>query len=511
MNDCTITIDNIFCTIRGKYPAIKLDKVLSYMIPGAFMMPLYRLCSCKGKINPKTRKCNICGKPRRWDGKKHFFLGGKRIPHYFPTGCLSLVLKALRDDNTSYDIIDKRVSPFVADISLVDTLELIDPDDPSKIRKPWDHQKSAIKSSLKSQRGIIQIPTRGGKSSVMAGIFKLLPLKSAVFINNISIALQLQKEIGAMLGETVGLIGDGRFEPERITICMIQTLQSGLSLTKSKQKLPKDPQIVEWVESIQTMIHDEVHHIGDNIWYETTKMFKNAYYRFGVSGTVEMRSNGDDMLTMAATGKVIYEIPEQELIAKGLIARPIIHIYQIDKPYDIQIEDYTWQKAYDELIVKNNTYLNEPVANLIRELAESDNQILVMMERKEHIENFSKYLNGIDFEILSGEDDSDIREDIKDKFIKSKFKVLITTKIFDEGVTISNIDWVFRLGMMMTPIKTKQQVGRGQANKKDKPNIVHIGDFALTMNPHLRKHSFERFKVYRDLGYEVILEKGLIK
>lgn len=55
-----------------------------------------------------------------------------------------------------------------------------------------------------------------------------------------------------------------------------------------KEGTPPVLKIVELVKQTQMMLHDEVHHIGDNQWFEMTKAFVNAFYRFGFSGTMNM-------------------------------------------------------------------------------------------------------------------------------------------------------------------------------------------------------------------------------
>lgn len=497
-------------------PFVDVDKLLSYMIPGAFMSPKYRLCpvkTCKQNINPKTGKCKKCFTKRAWDGKKHFLLGGKTSPFYFPTGCISDVIGLFKSKSMEYKITDTREKPLPVDISSVDTLTLIDPDDVTKIRVPWEHQLEAIRAALKATRGLIVVPTRGGKTTIMSGILKILNVPSAIFINNVSIARQLQEEIGLMLGQEIGFIGNGEFNPQFITICMVQTMMNELSLGEKQKKegIPKNPLVVEFVKGIKAMFHDEVHHIGDNSWYSMTKEFINAFYRFGLSGTIEMRSDGDDLLTQAATGRIVYEIKEQVLIDKGLISKPIIHFYEIPEPNDIE-EDAEYKDAYEKGIVENE-YLNKLTAQLAVNL-HKEYKVLILFERQEHILNLQKQfeLLGFDgFEVLTGKDNKQsYRKSIIQEFALGDLQVLCASKILDEGVTMHAIDVVIRLGCMKTDIKTKQQVGRGQGAKKGKANVVHIVDFLVNTNKHLAKHSEIRFNMYHGLGYEIKFEKEIL-
>jgi superfamily II DNA or RNA helicase len=225
---------------------------------------------------------------------------------------------------------------------------------------------------------------------------------------------------------------------------------------------------------------------------------------------MNMRSNGDDLLTMAATGKVIYEIKEQILIDRGIISRPVIHFYTIDKPDDLEGADY--QDAYDKGIV-NNEQLNSLVARLTVSL-QSNYKILTLLERQEHFENLEHQfdlLNFDNYKILNGKDKQKTRTKTIDEFINGDLSNICASKILDEGVTMPAIDVVIRAGCMKGDIKSKQQVGRGQGGKKDKPNEIHIIDFLVNTNQYLVEHSLARFNMYKSLGYEIIIESDIIE
>jgi superfamily II DNA or RNA helicase len=510
-NPIELNITNIFTTIRGPFPFIDLDKLLSYVIPGSFMSPKYRLCpikACKQNINPFTGKCKKCGTRRIWDGRARFLKGGKTIPAYFPTGCVSEVIGLLKEKGFDYKIVDLREKPPVLDLSDIKNLTLIDPDDATKIRVPWEHQMSAIEAALKATRGLIVVPTRGGKTSIISGILKTINLPSAIFINQVTVGRQLQREISAMTGVEVGFIGNGEFNPGHFTVCMVQTLMNELSLSENQKKdgVPKNPLMVEFVKGIKVMAHDEVHHIGDNAWYNLTTEFENAFYRFGLSGTMDMRSDGDDILTRAATGKIVYEIPEQTLIDKGIVAKPIIHFYTINEPDNIGKADY--KTAYEHGIV-NNEQLNKLTAQITYNLHKTY-KILILFERQNHLINLEeqfKLLNFDGYEILTGKDNKQsYRKEIIDEFAFGNLQVLCASKILDEGVTMPAIDLVIRLGCMKTDIKSKQQVGRGQGAKVGKKNEIHIVDFLVNTNEHLANHSETRFNMYHGLKYEIKFE-----
>jgi superfamily II DNA or RNA helicase len=499
-----VRIQNVNTYVEGdSFPRSAVDEALSYYTPGFFMAPRYRDCpKCKKPIPRKFKVCPRCRVPRVWDGKKHLLLGGKFGTPYFPTGLLPIVARILTEHGLEAIYRDERAVPSTTDPNEAHNVTL------SKWEL-WQEQKDAIFAALTYERGIIQTPTGGGKTTIISGIAKLISEPTVVVINNTSIASQLRTEISEMLNEDVGLIKGGTLEIGRVTVAMTQSLYGGLALDKESKdkKIAANLDLLDLVRRTRTLILDEAHHGSATTWYDLCKQFIQAYYRFGVTGTAFMRPAGDDLLLMGATGGLIYEVPEQQLIAKGYLAQPIIHFYKIDAPSDIWDVE-TYQKAYEEGVV-NNIRLNQTAAECIKNLWK-EQQILVLCERLEHIQNLCKLLKDVEYEVLTGDSPDDEREEVKEKFMKGKVKVIIATKIFDEGVSINNIDVVIRMGLMKTPIKTKQQVGRGQRSKKGKPNVVHIIDFLHTTNEYLAKHSTAHFNDYARLGYPMNLRTQAI-
>lgn len=496
-----IRIQNVVCFIEGSFPQKALDDALSFYVPGYLFSPLYRKCKkCDQFISRKTGKCPKCQRPRAWDGKKHLLLGGKKP--YFPTGCLPIVSRLFEYLGVEIIYQDERQAPPAPPPERAWDFVLAGGEN-----SLWQEQRQAIHAGLWYGRGVIQMPTGSGKSRVLAGFAKLIEHPTVVLINNQSIARQLQLEISEHIGEPVGMIKGGLFAPERVTIAMTQSLFNGIEAG--------DEAILKFVSSIVLLMLDECHHTSSNTWYTLCKAFVNAFFRFGVTGTANMRPSGDDLLLIGATGGIIYEASEEELIRQGKLALPIIHFYRIDAEDDNNILEQSnnknkkdkepYQQAYQRHVV-HNIKLNKLCAQIIKNLHKKAH-ILVLFEHKEHINNVSALLHDVEHTILTGDEDVEYREEIKELFAEGTVRVILASKIFDEGVSINNIDVVIRMGLMQTPIKTKQQVGRGQRKKTGKQNIVHVVDFLHTAQADLMKHSLAHYEFYEKLKYPIILEQ----
>jgi superfamily II DNA or RNA helicase len=504
---CILKIHNDHTYIDGVFPRDEVDKAVSYFRSGFYMSERYRLCpKCKQKIIQKTGRCCKCGTPRAWDGRTRLMLGGKKTS-YIPTGCLPIALDVLHRYGFKPSFEDLRGEPTTPPAEEAYKLILRDPDDPNKERIPWPHQQNAIEAALSYHRGIIHIPTSGGKTVVMAALAKLLACTGIILINKITLAAQIRREVSGMLGEPVGFIGSGIFEPQRINVCMTQTLAGAVGLINDQ---PINQEIAQIIKNCKLLILDEAHHSSSNTWYKLTKYCQNAYYRFGLTGTPFMRSAGDDILLVASTGPLIYEVEEQELIRQGLIAQPIIHFYRIDKPINLT-DEMSYQDVY-QLGVVSNEQLNKIALENIKALAQQGAQILVLAEHIEHIDSISKGLGKTEHEVLTGTSSQAQRQINIDRFQRGDLQVILASNIFDEGISLHNIDVVIRLGLLKTSIKSKQQVGRGQRNKKNKKqNVVHIIDFYHTTHKYLQEHSQAHFDTYVSLKYPIVHETETLK
>lgn len=497
-----IRIQNIVCFIEGTFPEKALDDALSFHVNGYLFSPLYAKCKkCVTYINRFTGRCNKCNRPRAWDGKKHLLQGGRKP--YFPTGCLPLVVRLFAALGIEAVYADERVKPSFSPLP-DEAFKMVLSSGPDSL---WQEQREAIFAALTFGRGVIQMPTGSGKSRVLAGLSKIIPYPTVILINNQSIAKQLQDEISEHIEEQVGIIKGGVFAPERVTIAMTQSLFNGVEAS--------DQDTLDFVKAAINLMLDECHHTSSNTWYALCKAFVNAYFRFGVTGTANMRTGNDDMLLTGATGGILYEASEEEMIKQGKLALPIIHFYRIDAEDDNNIleqkntkktkkDKEPYQQAYKRHVA-DNIRLNKLCAQIITNLHDKAH-ILVLFELKDHINNVSALLPNVEHTILTGEEDIEYREEIKSLFAEGSVKVILATKIFDEGVSINNIDVVIRMGLMQTSIKTKQQVGRGQRKKQGKSNVVHIVDFLHTSQADLVKHSLAHYEFYEKMKYPIILE-----
>lgn len=170
------------------------------------------------------------GKPVRriWDGwKKQFWKNKTRT--YFPTGLFSLVKEYFTQNNISYKVQDVREKPE-PNISIQRNENFTN----------YPYQDAAIQTACNIGRGLISIPTGGGKTIVGAGIISKLQVAPFLFfVTSIDLLTQAKSALESFLLQEgsnlqVGQIGGGIIDIRDINVCTIQTAVRALGGTFKK-------------------------------------------------------------------------------------------------------------------------------------------------------------------------------------------------------------------------------------------------------------------------------------
>jgi len=207
MCDFTIYVDNIYSKIEPRPPTKilrELIDVLSYKVLGAEHSFRYQ--------------------QGLWDGRvRLFYKNGK-----FYTGMMSIVTDILNNHGKTFKYVDNRIKPKKEKSIPLQTITL----------RPY--QKRAVKNSIIQQRGIIKIPSGGGKTEIMAGILAKLNLPACVFVHRKELMYQAQKRIAKRLDCDIGIVGCGEVNIKKITVVMMQTAINAIAYCKHKKKIKKN-------------------------------------------------------------------------------------------------------------------------------------------------------------------------------------------------------------------------------------------------------------------------------
>lgn len=427
----------------------------------------------------------------------------------FMTGLIGFVTGLLKSANLEYEILNNqdRVEPPDED-AIVRRLKRLS-------LRPRPYQVDAIFEGIQTQRGMFDMCTGAGKSLVMAGLLSVWDLKALIVVDSTDLASQLRADMAELTGQEIGLIGSGTWDPQRITVAMVQ------SLTRSSSTSKKGKKIREFLSTIQHLLFDEVHHAQSATWGEVSKMCKGAVVRHGMSGTCfsseimiedgSMVSSRDSLL-IAHTGPVLYHVTAKSLIEAGYLSKPNILVIQ-NKVYSDSVR-LQQHKEYERIIM-NDANRNKTAATLAREAYDKGGQTIVFVTRIEHGEIFEKMLVDEfsvppeDVVFVSGRDDKLTRKETIADFKSGKLPILIGT-VIGEGLNFyptlginlaggqSKKDIIQRLGRVLR----KPPAKGGDADTSVVSEVAFV-DFSDAGHHWYERHGKRRLEVYTEQGHDV--------
>lgn len=436
----------------------KLRKLTSYRIKGYQFAPSYH--------------------NNAWDGYVKLLRMTADRSLRFPTGLLSDVLKVIENVGLEPpEIQDKRrfvgigiELPWLAD-------DIV----------PRDYQLEAVALATKGDRtmagrGILKLPIRSGKTVIAAMLIHRWGLRAVFVATSQLILAQTYALFTRIFGEGIGLIGDKSFAPGFITVASIQRLQR------------LDDPVKKLLKLADVLIVDEVHHMRGDSWREPI-LRADARYKIGLSATVTVNRKLCERSAVwlkSAAGPILIDVPMKRLVDGGYILAPDIILAELDGG-DIW-ERAPWDKAYDQLIVRNgdrNRLIVEAAGMFVR----YNHRVLIDTGRLDHIKRlFSESKrNGLDSAIIYGNLSAAKRAEALSDFVNGRKPVLIGT-VMGEGVDVPILSAVINAEGGKDPGATIQRM-RNLTVHPDKNQAITI-DFIDNGNRYLADHSQIRLKQY---------------
>jgi superfamily II DNA or RNA helicase len=351
------------------------------------------------------------------------------------------------------------------DYTLIDNGKKLNINIPSKFsdNELRDYQKEAVLAVLNNRGGIIHLPTSAGKSRVAIEILRHQDGKKLVLVPTRDLVTQWKKQVK----------------------CLGIDVETYQMMYRHLERLEQ----YDWV------CGDEIHHIAAKTLYKVGMYCKNAIM-FGVSATIK-RDDGEDMKMNAVMGDVVYTIPIQELVAKGYLVQAKVYLV------DVVPVDLTPFDEYHD-IVKSNIVEHKSRNSKIIEIALKECEkgtTIIMIDLIEHGNKLLEMLKGCKKKVVYVNGQSKDRDEIFKKAIADHYDIIIASRVYGEGVSISNLKTMILAGGGKGTTKIVQQVGRmlRQYKGKDKANIYDFKDGSKILKGHFNK----RLKIYKDHGFEI--------
>ncbi len=446
----------------------------------------------KGVENSKRVKegyINSRGEQVFWDGRTQLLKGNGR----FSTGLLDRVIEFYELRGLDLEVIDRRT--VISDPTPIDIMPVLK----KQGKIPRDYQISAVNKASAVNRGIIRVPTGGGKTIIAALLTAKLGKSTIIYVIGKDLLYQIHKLFSSLFDEEIGIIGDGKCEIKRINVATIWSIGKCLDVKDivmddeaSKEKeiaKEKRRDIKEML--LQTKVHllDECHICACETMLAIAHNVKAEHF-YGMSAS-PWRDDGADLLIESVLGRRVVDISAKYLIDNGYLVKPVIRFLAV--PVYEGPANSAYKTVYKNYITINQER-NEMIVKAATKLVEQGFRTLVLFHTKAHGKRLKEMLSkNVRCEILSGDDKFEIREKVCNKLEAGEIDCLIASKIFDIGIDIPSLSALVIGGGGKSSVRALQRVGRVIRPYKDK-QIAPVIDFC-DQAPYLSDHSVTRKEI----------------
>lgn len=344
----------------------------------------------------------------------------------------------------------------------------------------YEHQELAVAAVEKKEMGIIVAPPGSGKTVIGLAIAAQKKQPVLIIVHRQQLFDQWIERIQSFMGIAkvhIGKIAQGTQKiGTHITVAMIQSLAA---------VKPGNPLF----SSFGTVIVDECHHVPAKTFREVISQL-SSYYLFGLTAT-PVRKGNDERLIFVHIGDIIYEIKRSSRQNQKLSI--IIRETDLLIPFNYKTDQT--ETLYKALI--HDTSRNKLISEDIQAEVAGGSKVLVLTERREHIEALRQFLKSkCEVLTVSGDDSAAVQKIKMKQVADGQFQVLITTGQFlGEGTDITNIESLILAFPFSFEGKLIQYIGRVQRSE----SIPVIYDYRDKHIEFLENQFRQRNKYYRKL------------
>lgn len=386
-----------------------------------------------------------------------------------PRGFSASLVQFCKTEGIPFKIIDKREKRESVDFD--SNINLL------------DHQEIALEKVREKDFGVIVSPPGSGKTVIGLEIIVEKRQPALIIVHRKQLFDQWIERIQDFLKipkKDIGQIGNQKMKiGKHITVAMIQSL----SRINDYSQISK---------AFGTIIVDECHHIPAKSFREVIINF-NAFYLYGLTATPK-RKNNDQKLIFVYIGNILHQVNQIDyLVEKNIKTEVNIKETELFAPFDYKIDNY---ETISRILI-HDTQRNSLILRDIEENANRFKTILILTERKAHVDILNLYLKE-KYETITiyGEDSESSRKSKIEQIKQGHFKIVISTgQFFGEGIDISNLECLFIVYPFAFEGKLIQYIGRIQRSKK-RPVIFDYRDVKID---YFEKMFKQRNRYYKKL------------
>jgi len=430
-----------------------------------------------------------------------FLVYDQRIDAYRCYACkYSELRKYLLSNKIAFE--DKVLQPIEGNIIQKKNLEL------------KDFQQEALDAwDLNNKRGIVVLPTGTGKTFVGIAAIAMLKVPTLIIVPTLELMDQWYNRIKEYFDVRIGRFGGGLKEIEFITIITYDSAYINAEILGNKFLL---------------LIFDEVHHLPSE-GFRQIALFSASPYRLGLTATPEREDQLHNLLP-SLVGEIVYRRSVMEMKGKYLSPFELVRYYvdltdEEAKRYEIlrkRFKSFFEEKGikldsledFYQMILhsgKDKKARNALIAwNEARKIAMNASNKLFILEKilEKHkgeriiiFTEFNSFAREISKKYLIPEVTYRTPEKERiitmERFRKGIYKVLVTSKVLEEGIDVPSAN----IGVILSGTGSKrefiQRLGRILRPAKDKNavlyEIVTRNTSEVNISYRRRKQAFDEF------------------
>ncbi len=355
-----------------------------------------------------------------------------------------------------------------------------------------DYQQKTLDEVNEQENGVIVAPAGSGKTIIALELIARKSQPALILVHRQELLKQWVERIIAFLGIPKMHIGEISGSKKKIgkeiTVAMVQSLQRMKNLN-------------ELTTQFGTIIVDECHHMPAKLFRELISQF-NSYYLYGLTATPKRKYN-DEKIIYYYLGNIIASMEQYYKTSESVIDNNqvlAIHIREtnLSVPFEYKTDSF---EAVSKILTFDSSRNILIVQDVLKEVM-AGHKILILTERKEHIDTLYLYLkNHAEIITLTGDDSLSKRKIKIEQIHQGHFQIIIATgQLFGEGTDISTINCLFLVYPFSFEGKLAQYIGRIQ-RVKEKQIVYDYHDKNIAFFDRLFQ---KRMKYYKKLKVQII-------
>jgi superfamily II DNA or RNA helicase len=398
---------------------------------------------------------------------------------FLPRGFLNKLVAFLDEHGINHSV--RFEYPVIEEISFKSSIELTLP------------QTMTVQSAMSHDQGVIVAPSGSGKTIIGLELIAKRKLPALILVHRRQLLDQWVERIQSFLGIAKNHIGQFSGAKKKIgkgiTVGLLQSLSRKKDLSDMKNRFG-------------TIIVDECHHIPASTFREVISQL-NPKYLYGLTATPERKHN-DEKLIYAFIGEIIARMEMSDFASVVPTVDVVMEIFIRTTSLNIPFKFTTDQFQLLAKVICCDTSRNRMIVEDIFKQAESCKRVLVLSERKEHLEILNLYLKGkIETVVISGDDSAVVRVSKIKQIESGHYKVILSTgQFFGEGIDIRGITCLILAFPFSFEGKLLQYIGRMRGVGVQKTIIDYRDKEIQFLERQFKKRERYYKKIEGEIHYE---------